>query len=82
MRGTYGPELPKKAKLPNPATPQSPFVACIAGDPGRSRCGRDLDVREYVFNDADYTIATRENDPHLRVCPACVAKVQARKVVA
>jgi hypothetical protein len=75
MRGTYDPGIYSWPKT----TTKPPSVACIAGDPGRSRCGRDLDVREYVFTDADYTIATRENDLHLQPCGMCVERVRAKQ---
>ena len=67
---------------PEPPKKPGPMFGCIAGPKGRTRCGRELEFREFVFQD-DNCAADRYDSrfrkipfTQLSVCHACADRVR------
>lgn len=75
-----------KAEVPAPEAirkPGDPMIACIRHHGNRMFCGRNLELNEWVFNDAHHAEACYAEDINriplggLRACKECVVQARA-----
>jgi hypothetical protein len=65
------------AKVEAPAK-REPIVACIGTNLSITKCGRDVETREYIFTNADYAVAHYDRRTRsipataLAACPKCI----------
>lgn len=67
-----------KPPAPKPVIKLDPIIACIGTNLSITKCGRDVETREFVFTDADYAVThyDRRTRPipamSLAACPKCI----------